>query len=96
MANGKVSVIVPVFNSEKFVEEAIRSVLCQTYTNWELILVNDGSTDSSLKICEMYGKAYAPQVRVINIDHSGCTCQQKLDTKLKKLGIKIEYLYKIQ
>ena len=81
MANDKVSIIVPVFNSEKFVEEAIQSVLCQTYTNWELILVNDGSTDSSSKICEMYGKAYAPQVRVINIDHSGVARARNIGTK---------------
>lgn len=45
-----VSVIMPIYNSEHYVEESIRSVLQQTYTNIELILINDGSTDKSFKI----------------------------------------------
>ena len=44
----KVSVIMPVYNSEKYLRESIQSVLEQTYANFELILVNDESTDSSL------------------------------------------------
>ncbi len=44
----KVSIIVPVYNAEKYIEETIRCVLAQTYQNWELILVENGSTDSSL------------------------------------------------
>lgn len=49
-----VSVIVPVFNVEQFIEETIQSVLHQTFENIELILVNDGSTDKSVQICLMY------------------------------------------
>ena len=45
--NPLVTVIMPVFNCEEFIGQAIKSVLCQTYFNWELIIVNDGSTDSS-------------------------------------------------
>lgn len=45
----KVSVILPVYNCEKFLKYTIRSVLNQTYDNWELIVVNDASTDNSLK-----------------------------------------------
>ena len=86
MANGKVSVIMPVFNSEEFVEEAIQSVLGQTYTNWELILVNDGSTDNSLKICEKYGELYALKVRVINVDHAGVSHARNIGTKNAKGG----------
>ena len=52
----KVSIVMPVYNVEKFVGKSITSVLNQTYTNWELIVVNDGSTDSSLSICEQYGR----------------------------------------
>ncbi len=87
MANGKVSVIMPVFNSEEFVEEAIQSVLGQTYTNWELILVNDGSTDNSLKICEKYGELYALKVRVINVDHAGVSHARNIGTKNAKGGV---------
>ena len=49
-----VSVILPVYNGENFLEEAIQSCLNQTYENFELIIVNDCSTDSSLKIAEKY------------------------------------------
>lgn len=47
-----ISVIIPVYNAEDFLEEAILSVFSQTYTDWELILVDDGSTDHSPVICD--------------------------------------------
>lgn len=47
-----VSIIIPVYNSEKFIKETIKTVQNQTYKNWELILVNDCSTDNSKKIIE--------------------------------------------
>ena len=46
----KVSVIIGVYNSEKYIEETIRSVLNQTYKNFELIVIDDGSTDKSFEI----------------------------------------------
>ena len=46
-----VSIIVPIYNSEKYLPQCIESILNQTYKNFELILVNDGSTDNSLSIC---------------------------------------------
>jgi len=49
-----VSVVIPVYNSEKFLAECIESVLNQTYKNIEIIAINDGSTDDSLKILETY------------------------------------------
>lgn len=52
----KVSVIVPVYNAENYLREAIESVLNQTYTDLELLLINDRSTDNSKKICEKYSK----------------------------------------
>lgn len=50
----KVSIIVPVYNVEKYIDICIQSVLAQSYREWELILINDGSTDSSGKICDEY------------------------------------------
>lgn len=52
----KVSIIMPVYNSEKYVSEAIESVCCQSYKNWELLIVNDGSADLSAEIIEKYAK----------------------------------------
>lgn len=50
----KISIIVPVYNCEKYLEKCIDGVLKQTYSNWELILVDDGSSDNSYNICSMY------------------------------------------
>jgi glycosyltransferase involved in cell wall biosynthesis len=54
--NPLVSIIIPVYNCEKYLAEAIQSVIDQTYKNWELIIVNDASTDSSQKIVSEYVK----------------------------------------
>ena len=49
-----ISVIVPVYNVEEYLEECLESIQNQTYTNFEVILVNDGSTDASKEICERF------------------------------------------
>ncbi|MBD5355731.1 MAG: glycosyltransferase family 2 protein [Bacteroides sp.] len=61
-----VTVIIPIYNAEEFLPEAIASVLAQTYTDWELILVNDGSTDRSAAICD----AAARECRKIKVVHN--------------------------
>ena len=48
----KVSILMPVYNAEKFIHKSILSVLKQSYRNWELIIINDGSTDASVKKIE--------------------------------------------
>ncbi len=52
----KVTIIMPVYNTEKYVSKAIESVLKQTYTNFELLLIDDQSTDHSKKICDEFSK----------------------------------------
>lgn len=54
MSEELVSIVVPVYNSEKFIKETINTVKEQTYTNWELLLVNDCSTDNSKNIIQEY------------------------------------------
>ena len=54
--NFKVSIVIPIYNSQDYLEECIISVLNQSYKNTEIILVNDGSVDGSLLICEKYQK----------------------------------------
>lgn len=52
MTNPLITVIVPIYNTEKYLEKCLNSILFQTYTNLEILLVNDGSTDNSMKICD--------------------------------------------
>ena len=62
----KVSVIVPVHNVAPYLEQCVESILAQTFTDFELLLVDDKSTDDSGTICDQFAQAY-PQVRVIHL-----------------------------
>ncbi|MBI2487671.1 MAG: glycosyltransferase family 2 protein [Deltaproteobacteria bacterium] len=64
-----VSVIMIFLNAEKFIEEAIESVFAQTYNNWELLLIDDGSTDGSTAIARRYSEKYPEKVRYL--EHYG-------------------------
>ena len=66
----KVSIIVPIYNVEKYLNNCLNSIVNQTYPNLEIILVNDGSTDSSLEIIQEYSKKYK-NIICINIDNHG-------------------------
>src|SRR5918995_4247229 len=64
-----VSSVIIFLNAEKFIEEAIESVFAQTYDNWELLLVDDGSTDGSTQIALRYVERYPGKVRYL--EHPG-------------------------
>jgi len=67
----KVSVIIPVYNGERFLSEAIESVINQTYPNWEIIAINDGSTDRSMEILKHYKSKLSSLIHVINQENLG-------------------------
>ena len=66
----KVSVIIPVYNDEKYLMDCVNSVLNQTYQNLEVILINDGSTDRSAALCEQL-RAQDSRVRVLHKPNGG-------------------------
>ena len=66
----KVSIVVPIFNIEEYLEDCIKSIINQTYKNLEIILINDGSTDCSLKICKKF-KKLDKRIVLIDKDNTG-------------------------
>ena len=79
----KFSIIVPVYNVEKYLPQCIDSILNQDYVDFELILVNDGSPDNSLSICCQYAEK-DKRVRVINKPNGGSTSSRKAGAKIAK------------
>lgn len=73
----KVSIIVPIYNTEKYLEKCIESIRKQTYSYLEIILVNDGSTDGSLDICTKYQKLDS-RISVISQRNKGLVCSRKI------------------
>lgn len=63
----KVSIIIPAYNAEKYIKQCVDSCLSQTYTNFEIIAIDDGSTDSTVKILQEYGAT----IKVVNKKNSG-------------------------
>ncbi len=78
-----ISIIVPVFRAEPYLRECIDSILAQTYTDWELILVDDGSPDGSGLICDEYAEADF-RVRVIHKENGGVSSARNLGIEQAK------------
>jgi glycosyltransferase involved in cell wall biosynthesis len=72
-----ISVIVPVYNTEKYLHRCIDSILAQTYTDFELLLIDDGSTDSSGAICDKYAERDS-RVRVFHKENGGASSARNL------------------
>lgn len=71
-----ISIIIPIYNAEKFLKKSINSLLNQTYKDFELILVNDGSIDKSLSICESYAKK-DKRIKIINQSNAGAVSARR-------------------
>ena len=76
-SKGKVSVIVPVYNVEKYLEECLSSIVNQTYKNIEIIIVNDGLTDNSYKIIESFKNKY-DYIKVIAQKNKGLSAARNI------------------
>lgn len=72
-----ISVIVPIYNVEKYIERCISSISNQSYPDWELLLINDGSTDSSYEICEKWSKTDA-RIKVFSKPNGGVSSARNL------------------
>ena len=81
MMGEKISVIVPVYNVETYLERCVESILHQTYTNFELILINDGSTDSSGQICDHLAYQYE-NIKVYHIENAGVSNARNIGIQL--------------
>lgn len=86
----KISVIIPVYNVETYLKQSIDSILNQTYQNYEVILIDDGSTDDSSQICDLYAKVN-DKISVIHTQNQGLSAARNLGTK-KAQGDYIFYL----
>ena len=75
--NTLVSVIIPAYNCAKYIDEAVNSVLSQTYPYLEIIVVNDGSTDNTLQIIEKF----KDRITIINQAQSGVACARNTGIK---------------
>lgn len=73
----KVSIIVPVYKAEKYINRCIDSILAQTYTDWELLLVDDGSPDRSGEICDEYAKKDS-RIRVFHKENGGVSSARQM------------------
>lgn len=72
-----ISIIIPVYNKGKYLERCIESILCQNFNNWELILVDDGSTDGSGLICDKYA-AQDSRIKAIHKKNGGVSSARNI------------------
>ena len=72
-----ISIIVPVYNVENYIEECVQRVISQTYNKWELLLIDDGSTDNSGKICDKYALD-DPRIHVYHKKNGGQSSARNL------------------
>jgi glycosyltransferase involved in cell wall biosynthesis len=84
----KVSVIVPLYNAEKFIAETIESIINQSYKNWELIIVDDGSTDKSLEIVRSFE---SKKIKVFSQPNKGASAARNYGLE-QSTGEYIQYL----
>ncbi|MFI3296359.1 MAG: glycosyltransferase family 2 protein [bacterium] len=83
MANPLISIIIPIYNSELYLERCLKSVLSQSFSSYEVILVDDGSTDSSLDICNLFA-AKDSRIKVLHQENKGVSSARNLGLEAAK------------
>ena len=84
-----VSIVIPTYNRSGVICQTIDSVLAQTYTNWELLIVDDGSTDDTPRIIGQYGD---PRIQYYRIEHSGIIGKVRNEGMKRTLGSLVAFL----
>jgi teichuronic acid biosynthesis glycosyltransferase TuaG len=84
MVNPLVSIVVPLFNKEEFIIQSLKSIVAQTYTNWECIIVDDGSTDSSCALVKAYFSTYNFNYTLLSQSNLGPSSARNLGIKNSK------------
>ena len=90
MENKLISIIVPVYNVEEYLKQCLDSILEQTFSNYEVILVNDGSTDSSGLICQEYAEKDV-RIRYFEKENGGVSSARNLGIECSGGGV--HYFY---
>ncbi len=85
----KVSIIVPVYNAENYIQQTIDSVLAQDYENWELLLVENGSTDRSVQVIKQYDD---PRIRLIVMDGNVGAANARNEGMRQAEGVYVGYV----
>ena len=78
-----ISVIIPIYNMEKYLDRCINSITEQSYKNIEILLINDGSTDNSLKICKKFQKE-DERIKFFSMNHQGVSIARNLGIEKAK------------
>jgi glycosyltransferase involved in cell wall biosynthesis len=86
MSNPRVSIIIPIFNGEKFIEECLDSVVAQTYKDFEILVINDGSTDGSLEVIQGWKEKNSnlEKLQVFSTSNSGVSSARNTGVAISK------------
>ncbi len=79
-----ISVIIPCYNVEKYISECLESIIHQTYSNWEIICVDDGSKDTTLSILKSYQEKHQTKITVVSVPNAGASAARNTGLKSAK------------
>ena len=72
-----ISLIIPIYNVREYIEQCLDSVIAQDYENFEILLVDDGSTDGSEAVCDSYADK-DPRIKVFHTENKGLSCARNI------------------